>query len=86
MAVALAAFFQVMLWLDPKRRQYAAATAVAVGAVGLADAVPATERSRHWQRDLRPTTTLAKPNWELNGTFAAGGVTAGQPARSLRRS
>lgn len=40
MAVALAAFFAVMLWLDPKRRQYAAATAVAVGAVGLADTAP----------------------------------------------
>ena len=40
MAVALAAFFAVMLWLDPKRRQYAAATAVAIGAVGLADSVP----------------------------------------------
>ena len=65
MAVALAAFFQVMLWLDPKRRQYAAATAVAVGAVGLADAVPATGGVA-WAQDRPPEETIVPGDMPSN--------------------
>ena len=65
MAVALAAFFAVMLWLDPKRRQYAAATAVAVGAVGLADAVPATGGVA-WAQDRPPEEIIVPGDMPSN--------------------
>ena len=68
MAVALAAFFAVMLWLDPKRRRYTAAAAV--GAVGLADTVPTVGGSALAQdNDRPPDLIVTAPHCERSGAY-----------------
>lgn len=70
MAVALAAFFAVMLWLDPKRRQYAATTVVAVGAAGLADTVPTVGGTALAQdNDRPPDLIVTAPHCERSGAY-----------------
>lgn len=77
MAVALAAFFAVMLWLDPKRRQYVAVAAatVAVGAAGgLADVVPTVGGVAWAQSDSTEPPADEPPVWAIPQNC---GLTAG---------